>query len=84
MPYLIFWLDEELICVNHQSNVNIIEGANKKKNEIVLQDSRVCNGAKKRVPGGIVCIDGLASDGVMVVWYLHNIPLYGRMDRLSC
>ena len=28
----------------------------------------VCNAAKEKVPGGLVCISGLASECVMVVW----------------
>ena len=27
-----------------------------------------CNGAVKRVPGGVVCVEGLASEGVLVIW----------------
>ena len=32
-------------------------------------ETGLCNGAAKRVPGGVVCIGGLASEGVLVVWY---------------
>ena len=40
--------------ININSNKNITIGA--------------CNRAVKRVPRGIVCIGGLASEGVLVVW----------------
>ena len=30
---------------------------------------RRCNRAVKRVPGGVICTNGLASEGVQSIWY---------------